>query len=178
MASSPMPVASKHARFEIVAGRGEERVPVAIGFLFSSPQGQPNEEQAEVMAFSVPRQWARSFSALRSLIQGPNDSSTSIRKLEVATEKCSSMAAIDLTQEAMADVRRLLFLDWDSMGRHLVALDIAPAGFELASRLGMPRARNGECHVFGTLKSGEHCRFDILTVEESNSSVRYLRGQG
>ena len=173
------PVGAQYLRFEIVAERGEERVPAAIGFLFSSPQGRPNEEQAEVMAFSVPRQWARSVSAqLRSLIQDPNNSSTSVRKLEVTTEKCSSMAAIDLTQEAVANVRRLLFLDWDGMGRHLVALDIGRAGFELASRLGMPRARNGESHVLGTLKSGEHCRFDILAVEQSNSSVPYLRGQG
>ena len=153
-----MPEASQYLRFEIVAENGEERVPIAIGFLFDEPVGRPEESGRQVMALNMPKVTAVHLPH-RSLNEAASDPTTPTRVLDLIHEESMKRTTIDLAQPQLLDIMTLIFLDWYGIGRRLATLDLLQTGFQLSSRIAIPRRSRQTSQVIGVLKSGEYCRF-------------------
>jgi hypothetical protein len=154
-----------YMRFEIVAERGDDRVMAATGFLFverSAEIGEPDDNK--VMALGVPRPVAATIQGLASpLTSVARDPEIDSRTLELSAVG-SYMLQVDLTQAGLDDVQTVLFLDWESAGRRLAALDTSQAGFQLASSVAIPRPGNDGARILGKLKNGKCCRLEMLTA--------------
>jgi glycosyltransferase involved in cell wall biosynthesis len=156
------PADAGYLRFEIVAEKGEERVPLAIGFLFAEASGRSNESKGDVMVLSVPRPAEASLPGLnRPPFQRSTDRGTSTRVLELTRDDSPYKAEIDLTQTELLDVKTLIFLDWKCTGGSLAMVDTFQAAFQLASRIQLPPPPCEGYQTLGILKSGECCRFEL-----------------
>ena len=152
------PAYATHLRFEVVAERGDERVPVALGFLCRNQAD--SQSQPEVVALDARWPVPISESAVSKALTLMEDYTAT---LEVVRAKGAPILTVDLAQPVLSKVSDLILLGWAGLGRHIARIEI-PKGrrHRTVVRAALPADWSGRGRVLGLLNDGELRRFNVL----------------
>ena len=160
---APMPLWPQHVRslrFEILAQRTTDRVPLATGLVFKAANQDAAAPESQLMAFALP---TREHPAERVawLTKTIDEDLCSIRPLDWRRASHALPPSIDLRQPNLEDVDKLYFVDWKDLGRRITMLDRACTRSDLVSMVALPNVPGEQACVVGILKSGSRCRFEL-----------------
>jgi hypothetical protein len=156
------PAGISHLRFEMLVECDEDRIPVAVGFLFARGPGETFVWTEKALTLSLPGPNTFLGPGLGPTVIGVlSDPETPSRLVHSTHSEHGSMLGIDLAQPGLFDLRALMLVDWPGTGRRLTAIETSQAGFQLTSFLVVPSS-NPECSsALGLLSSGAYCRLKL-----------------